>query len=378
MAVDTEPVAEARRPPRRRRRLTEDGRRALSAGHALVIALLAIVIGSLLNAPSLHKTAYNQKEGWRRDVALAITGPLEDVSHALLLDRPRKGLQAVLGRSGEDEIDTTITLPPAPPPTTSKPPPRTPPPPSQQHTSSPPPAPPPKPKKLAFSPKKKLRLWIAGDSLVITPGWAIVRAAGRARAILPVGGGPDGRVATGLERPDVFNWFTHVAEKMRTLKPKAVVLDFGGNDDHGYMTGTPKGVSIGDFGSRSWVKEYRRRVGGVMDTINRAGAFVVWIGMPITRNEAQTARFDVINAAVEAEARKRRGKVAFIDTYGTFASDSGGFAQYLTDSNGQKILVRAPDGVHFERAGGDIIARMVLHALNEEFDLTSWRRKKPT
>jgi hypothetical protein len=67
--------------------------------------------------------------------------------------------------------------------------------------------------------------------------------------------------------------------------------------------------------------------------------------------------------------------VAFIDTYASFASDSGGFAQYLTDSSGKQILVRAPDGVHFERAGGDIIARSVLHALNQEFDLTSWRRK---
>jgi len=36
--------------------------------------------------------------------------------------------------------------------------------------------------------------------------------------------------------------------------------------------------------------------------------------------------------------------------------------------------VRAPDGVHFEPAGGDIIARMVLKRLNEQFDLTTWRK----
>jgi len=38
-------------------------------------------------------------------------------------------------------------------------------------------------------------------------------------------------------------------------------------------------------------------------------------------------------------------------------------------------LVRASDGVHFEREGGDIIAREVLKALNQQFDLTSWRKK---
>ena len=51
----------------------------------------------------------------------------------------------------------------------------------------------------------------------------------------------DGRIASGLERPDVFNWFTHVRDVMETDKPRAVVLMFGGNDDHGFMTGIPEG-----------------------------------------------------------------------------------------------------------------------------------------
>jgi uncharacterized protein len=359
-------------PRRRRARATDDGRRALPAGHALVIAVLALVVGSLLNAPGMHKSAFNQPSGWKRQTALAITGPLASVSHALLLDRPRKLLQEALGRKNEDKIDTTITftppITPAHPATTPAKTPTTIP--RANHK------PPPKPRREAFSPRHKLRLWIAGDSLVIEPGWAIIRAAGKARAILPVGGGPDGRVATGLERPDVFNWFAHIRDEVRKLRPNAIVLDFGGNDDHGYMTGLPKGVSIGEFGSASWKAEYRRRVAGLLDSLNRAGIFVVWIGLPITRDEAQTERFDTINAIIDAEVRKRPGRVAYIDTYTSFASDTGGFTSYLTDASGKRILVRSPDGVHFEPAGGDIIARSVLHALNEQFDLTSWRHKK--
>jgi hypothetical protein len=37
--------------------------------------------------------------------------------------------------------------------------------------------------------------------------------------------------------------------------------------------------------------------------------------------------------------------------------------------------VRADDGVHFEREGGDMIARVVLRELNRKFDLTSWRKQ---
>ena len=95
------------------------------------------------------------------------------------------------------------------------------------------------------------------------------------------------------------------------------------------MTGLPESVSIGDFGGSSWRREYARRVGGLMDMINRAGGFVVWIGLPQTESSEQTQRFDVVNAVAQQEARKREGKAAFIDTYTMFAGDDGGYAQYL-------------------------------------------------
>ena len=135
----------------------------------------------------------------------------------------------------------------------------------------------------------------------------------------------DGRVATGLTRPDVFNWFDEIRRQVKELHPKVVVLAFGGNDDKAYMTGLPDGTSIGDFGGWAWRKEYGRRVGGVMDTINRAGAFVIWIGLPQTRSAEQTQRFDVVNAVAEKQARKRAGRAAYIDTYTMFAGDDGGY-----------------------------------------------------
>ena len=115
-----------------------------------------------------------------------------------------------------------------------------------------------------------------------------------------------------------------------------------------------------------------------MDTINRAGGIVIWIGLPITRSPEQTRRFDVVNAVVVQEARKRPAKAVYLDTYGMFASDSGGFTEYLPNANGGSVKVRAGDGVHFDTAGGDMIARAVLKQLNETYDLTSWRRRGST
>ena len=349
-------------PPDHRRsrpRVGDDGRRLASAGHGLVVMALGLVLGALLTAPSMHKSAFNRQPGTQRAVALAITGPLAGFSGALLLDRPRHLLQRAIGRSGEDEIDTAIELPAV----TEEP----------KATSTPSPTVPPK---VAFTPKNKLRLWVAGDSLVITPGYSIVQAAAASPVIASVAP-VDGRVATGLARPDVFNWFAHIAKQMKVLKPRVVVLNFGANDNHSYMTGLPKGTSIGAFASPSWSAEYRRRVAGVMDTVNRAGAVVVWIGLPISRSEAQTQRFDAINAIVQQEAKKRAGKAIFVDTYTMFAGPNGGFVEYLENAQGDTVKVRAGDGVHFDTAGGDMIARAVLKRLNELFDLTSWKHKTP-
>ena len=188
--------------------------------------------------------------------------------------------------------------------------------------------------RVKFTPKRKLGVWIAGDSLVIVPGESLLRAVAGNRAV-DAADAIDGRIASGLERPDVFNWFTHVREVMEKDKPRAVVLMFGGNDDHGFMTGIPEGHEVGTFGSPTWRAEYRRRVASVMDTVTRNGAYLVWIGLPITRDADQTLRFDVINSIVQTEAAKRAGRVSYLDTYFFFAGENGGYAQYIEDSDGQ-------------------------------------------
>ena len=341
---------------RPRPRTGEGGRRLHSAGSAIIVSLAGLAIALLLNAPGLHKSATIQPEGWKRDTALAVTGPLESVSGALLLDRPRRALKSVLGRSDDDEIDTAVVVPELTP--------------EEPAVSEQPPGP---PKREKFSPSRKLRVWIAGDSLVVVPGQSLLRAVAGNRAVVSVGE-IDGRIASGLERPDVFNWFTHVRDQMRTKKPRAVVLMFGGNDDHGFMTGLAEGKEVGSFGSPSWRAEYRRRVAGIMETVTRNGGFLVWIGLPISRDPAQTQRYDTINAIVQTEAAKRPGRASYLDTYFFFAGTDGGFSQYIEDDTGKLVKMRADDGVHFERPAGDLIAEKVLERLDERYDITSWRR----
>src|SRR5947207_2818227 len=194
----TEPVpAERTRPRPRVVRSFVQPRRLLTARRTITVGVLAIALGTLLNAESVRRTAEIQSPGWKRDVGMALTLPLVKVSDALRFEVPRRELRRALGREDQGSSAAVVfhhTAKPRHQHTTPA-----------HHVGKPKPAVPPKP---AFSPQHPLRIWIAGDSLSITPGWMLVRLADKTHVINPVGAKVDGQVATGLERPDVFDWFS--------------------------------------------------------------------------------------------------------------------------------------------------------------------------
>ncbi len=343
-----------------------------AATKGTVVLLSAFVLTALLDAQGLRKTAAIQPEGMRRDVALAVTRPLAAVSHALYLDRPRYEMKAALGRSGDDRIDATVVLPVAAARSVraqkpTKPGARKTVPAQPKPTK---PAPPPRP---AFTPAHPLRIWVAGDSLVVVPGQALERAVGSGGAIDVIS--VESRVATGLGRPDVFNWYTRFPDVIRELRPRVAVLAFGADDGHNYMSGAPAGHSLGPLGSPTWNAEYRRRLEGVTAELNDAGIYVVWLGLPIIRGPTQNQSFRTINRLLRVAVARHPGTSAFIDTYGMFATKNGRYTDYLRNAHGRLVLMRAADGVHYQSPAGDLIARAVLARLNTVFDLTSWKHR---
>jgi hypothetical protein len=335
-----------------------------------------MLFGALLNADGLRKGATSRDAGVARDVSLALTEPLEDVSHAVFLDRPRRWLKQAVGREGDDRIDVTISArEPATPKSRSQS--RSRARPAVHHDlrrvgrSS---------KLLAlkrrFSTARPLRLWIAGDSMAEVPGLAILRATGHNAALQAVGDRVRSRLGTGLGRPDIYDWFTAIPEAVRELHPDVVVLALGGNDFHSYMSGTPGGVSIGAFRSVSWNREYRRRVGILLDAITRLGSDVVWLGLPMPTSTNMRPRFAALDALIRAEVAERPAHVVFLDTSALLSDHRGRAVQYLANASGKLDRIRADDGLHLAPAGGNRVAAAFVRLLGERYDIQSWRRTK--
>jgi len=349
----------AKAPARARRQrevqhIGDPARRTMPVGHVLLAMVVALIVGALLNAPGVRKTALGQDVGMKRDVATFFAEPLDDVSHFLLLDRPRAALQWAIGRSGNDDVDLTLPSPTLP------------------ENADSPPAPPPK---RAFSPQQPLSMYMTGDSLGVTPGESLINLAAPT-GVINVLGPVDGHVGTGLARPEVFNWPAYLAEVINPLNADAVVLTIGSNDD---QTLTGEG-GVGPLNSPEWDAEYTRRVGGLMDSVTGNGKTVLfWVGIPPMRNtERYETRYRHINDIVKSEAEKRPGKVVWVDPAAVLSAFGGGYADYLENPDGSVVQVRTGDGIHFTRTGGDRIAGAVLAAIAATFDLESWKTAPAT
>ena len=327
----------------------------MAAGHVIVVGIVCLVLGSLLNAPGIEKTAESQPVGWRRDVSRFFAEPLADISRFLHTDRPREWVQNALGREGDDDISVSL-----PSPTTL---------PEQATTTT---------LGVAFAPDNPLRIWVGGDSLAVIPGQSVLESfPGASEGVIQsVRPEVDGQVATGLARPEVFNWPDHLKAETAS-DPDVVVLTLGSNDDQA-LTNAPGGGTITQGDAGAWVAEYRRRIGGLMDQIVGEGRTLVLVGIPIVRDGGRNAEYNTINTIFKEEAAKRDDRVLFVDTYPLFTDADGNYADYLPNDAGELVRYREGDGIHLTRAGGDLVAGEIFRTIDDNFDITSWKTTTTT
>lgn len=329
---------------------SESERRRIPAGVALIVIIGALLLGLLLNAPDILRTAERQEQGWQRTVGVALMEPIAEVSHLLYLDRPREAVDALLVRGPvpADEPSTPSPATTAPPLAAS----------SSSSTSTTVAA----PTRRTVSVEEPLVMYIGGDSMVGQFGPMLDNRAARSGMV-------DSEFVfefqSGLSRPDFVDWPERLRTVSAQLDPDVFVLFFGGNDAQAiYM---PDGSWV-DFDTPEWEEEYRRRVDGVMNQLEEAGHWVYWMGMPIVRSETFRPRVELLNEIYESEAADHP-RVTFIESWSVFQGPDGGYSEYLTDAEGNLVDMRLDDGVHLTTAGAIRLAEVVYQIMAEDWGL---------
>ena len=298
----------------------------MSPWTALGVMLLALFVGATLNAASLVETASSNPPGVLRDVAVWVAERLLDVSSAAGLDRPRSIIDDLVhdgsGRAIEPREPGAVFVP------------------TTEH---------------------RAMLLVAGDSLVDPFGPALVNAAERTGMI-----SADWEVqySSGLTRPLLFDWQTHLASRLDETGFDMVVFMIGANDAQPIETST----GWASTGTVEWAAEYRSRVGALMDQLTAAVPTVYWVGQPIARSAEHSARMAAVNEIYRAEAESRSG-VRYLDAWLLFADAAGRYNAYLPDDHGRTVLMRQDDGIHLTHDGAERLAREVLDSIRADWEI---------
>jgi len=166
---------------------------------------------------------------------------------------------------------------------------------------------------------------------------------------------------SGLARPDFYDWPAHLAADLAEYHPQVVTILIGGNDSQNFDVNNEPVV----FGTAQWHTIYSQRVALMMSETLKAGAKMVWVGLPIMSNPAFSASMQTLNAIYEAQAARHPG-VEFLPTWSLFSNAEGQYSAYLTNSSGQTVLARDPDGVHIAPPGGcDMVAEAATNEIEK-------------
>jgi hypothetical protein len=168
--------------------------------------------------------------------------------------------------------------------------------------------------------------------------------------------------ASGLARPDFFDWPRASAAAVLRSRPKVVVVVIGANDGQGLrrLDGTWVVGHAPTEGDAAWKAEYSKRVAATMDSLSASGRLVVWVGVANHPSRTTRMRLKIQDGVVRAAAAARHGKVVYVDAWALLSAPDGSYTTSVVDpADGRYKRVRSADGFHLNMAGVRILARAV-------------------
>jgi hypothetical protein len=168
------------------------------------------------------------------------------------------------------------------------------------------------------------------------------------------------KVSSGLNNPNLFNWEKTMRMLIEHGAPDLVLIMMGVNDANNHIR---EGNRLCVVGTPEWGQAYENRVESFLRIASETHIRICWIGVPVVREEELQSRVFLANMA----ARNACGRVEncrFIDTFGVLCDENRKYTNYLKETDGSNIRIRAKDGIHFSMEGGNLLSRHILQELH--------------
>jgi uncharacterized protein len=215
---------------------------------------------------------------------------------------------------------------------------------------------------LAAAPvaNEKMTVLLMGDSMIAgSLGASLSRAINkdpRMRVVQAY------QTATGLARPDVFDWMKVLPSLLEREHPTLIICSLGAND--------PTRIHVGDldleFGEIGWRAAYSARVGGMMRAMSQSGARVLWLGLPPMRAGRFSRHAQYLNKIFARTAKSVPG-IEFLELRMLVSDSAGEYATFVPGPDGRLVRYRLDDGIHYSPAGARAITHWIIEWIDERY-----------
>ena len=199
------------------------------------------------------------------------------------------------------------------------------------------------------------RVLILGDSLAATGFGALLER--RLDEDPRIVAYRKGKSASGLSRPDFFDWVDAARRQIEFRHPELVVVILGGNDGQDLVPARWHKKRV-RWDTPAWQAGYRERVDALLDVLVGPDRRVLWLGLPPT----QTVKFErklALIRRIQREAVEARAPAATYLDLAPLLQDEGGALARSVQHRGKTLPMRAKDGIHFTMEGSRFLADKV-------------------
>jgi hypothetical protein len=216
-------------------------------------------------------------------------------------------------------------------------------------------APDPEPDTPRVGPHKVL---ILGDSLAATGFGALLERKLDAHADIECF--RKGKSASGLARPDFFDWPTEAKKQIEFRKPELVVVIMGGNDGQD-LTPKKKGKRVAWSEPDAWKADYRARMDDFLAQLAADDRKVLWLGLPTMGMKSLETKLETIRAIQQEAVLALGDRGKYVDTAPFVTTDDGALLTEAKVGGSKKAQpIRAEDRIHFTMSGSEYFADKVL------------------
>lgn len=215
------------------------------------------------------------------------------------------------------------------------------------------------------------KVLILGDSLAATGFGALLER--RLDAHPDVVCYRRGKSASGLARPDFFDWFREGKKQVEFREPDLVVVIMGGNDGQD-LTRRRRGGKRVNWKNEAWPAEYRARVDAFLTTVAAPERKVLWLGLPTMGLRSLERKLELIRE-IQKEAVEAAGGT-YLDT-APFVTDAQGELLKQARVDGKQRKIRAEDRIHFTMSGSEYFADRVYPEILGVLELAEAPPSKP-